>query len=121
MASGYGQSPVLGRGGRKLVQGNRNCLSDFRRHHQARTVNNRAPLSVSAVAGKLLLDQSVKLGSSPASFREQRVDARERLNTSLYCTLETFGVSELERRTDACTVAKMFLARCSASRARLTI
>jgi hypothetical protein len=32
-----------------------------------------------------------ELGSSPASFHEQPVDARERLNTSLYCTLETFG------------------------------
>jgi hypothetical protein len=83
MSSGYGQGPVLGRGGRKLVKGNRNCLSDFRPHHQVRTVNTRAALSVSAVAGKLLLHQTVKLGSSPASFDEQSVDVRERLNASL--------------------------------------
>src|SRR4029077_20277936 len=77
--------------GRKLVQGNRNCLSDVRPHQEFRTVNTRASLSVSAVSGKLLLDNTVKLGSSPPRFHEQPVDVRERLDASLYCVLEAFG------------------------------
>src|ERR1700758_2923063 len=88
---GYGESPVLGRVGGKLVQGNRNCLSNVRPHQQFRTVNARASLPVSAVGGELLLDQTVKLGSSPARFHEQPMDVRERLDASLYCVLETFG------------------------------
>src|ERR1700756_308117 len=91
MSFGYGQSPVLGRVGRKLVQGNRNCLSNIRPYQHFRTVNTRASLSVSAVRRKLLLDQTVKLGPSPPRFHEQSVDVRERLDASLYCVLETFG------------------------------
>ena len=91
MSFGYGQSPVLGRVGGKLVQGNRDCLSNVRSYQQFRTVNTRASLSVWAVGRKLLLDQTVKLGSGPARFHEQPVDVRERLDASLYCVLEAFG------------------------------
>jgi PAS domain-containing protein len=50
--------------------------------------------------GKLLLDQTVKLGSSPARFHEQPVDVRQRLDAALYCVLDfgRVGVGKMHGR-----------------------
>ena len=53
------------------------------------------------VGRKLLLGQTVKVGSLPARLDEQPVDVRERLNASLDCLLETLGrvgLREMYRR-----------------------
>ena len=60
-----------------------------------------AALPVLGVGGKLLLDQTVKLGSSPTRFHEQPVDVRKRLDASLDCVFETFrrvGVGKMHGR-----------------------
>ena len=83
------------------MQRHRNRLGGVRFEQNTRAVNLRARLSVLGVGRKLLLDQTVKLGSLPARFDEQPVDVRERLDASLDCLLETLrrvGLREMHRR-----------------------
>ena len=74
------QRSIFGRVGRELMQGDRNGLGRTWFQHNGWTVNSHARLFLPAVSQKLLGDQTMKLGSRPAGFHEQRMYLCERVN-----------------------------------------
>src|SRR5258707_11062316 len=84
------------------MQGDCSGLSRARLEHYGRAaVNSHAPPSLPAVRRKLLRDQSVKLGSRPAGFHEQRMYLCERINAPFDQLLEIsrrIGMRKTNRR-----------------------
>jgi len=83
------------------MQGDRNRLGRIRLQHDGWSINSHTPLCLAAVRRKLLRDQSVKLGSRPARFHEQRMDLCKGTNASFDQLLEMIrciGMRKTNRR-----------------------